>query len=165
METLWEFNWRDIFVPSGSLVEIMLRGTIIYLALFVLMRLLRRDTGELGVADVLLTVLIADAAQNGMSSEYKSVTEGIVLVATIGFWNYAIDWTAFHVPALQKIIHPPPLPLIKNGKLIARNLRRELISKEELMSQLREEGVEKIEEVKRCCLEGDGRLSIVEMDK
>lgn len=165
MDAILQINWREVFVPSMGLLEVMLRGTIIYIVLFVLLRLLRRDTGEMGVADVLLTVLIADAAQNGMASEYKSVTEGIVLVATIGFWNYTLDWLSFHVPLLQKFIHPAPLPLIKNGKLLARNLRRELISKEELMSQLREAGVEKVEEVKQCCLEGDGRLSVVKMGK
>lgn len=161
METLLRIDWRTMFVPSLSLLEIVARGTIIYLTLFVLLRLLRRESGELGVADVLLTVLIADAAQNGMSSEYRSITEGIVLVSTICFWSYALDYLGFHVPAVQRLLHPPPLALIKHGKIDARNLRRELISKEELMSQLREAGVESVEEVKRCCLEGDGRMSIV----
>jgi uncharacterized membrane protein YcaP (DUF421 family) len=55
-------------------LEIVLRGTIIYLVLFVLLRLLRRGTGAVAVTDILLIVLIADASQNGMAGEYKSVT-------------------------------------------------------------------------------------------
>jgi uncharacterized membrane protein YcaP (DUF421 family) len=45
-----------------------------------------------------------------------------------------------------------------------RNMRRELITEDELMSQLREQGVERVEEVKRACLEGDGRVSVIKKD-
>ena len=117
------------------------------------------------MADLLVVVLVADATQNAMGSKYESVTEGIVLVGTILFWNYTLDWLAFKFSAIHKLVKPKPLLLISNGELIRRNLQKEMITREELMSQLREQGVEDIKKIKRSYLEGDGRISVVTDEK
>jgi uncharacterized membrane protein YcaP (DUF421 family) len=88
-------DWHAMFVPQGSLVELFLRGTLMYLAIFFAFRFFRRGAGGLGVADLLLVVLVADAAQNGMAGDYRSVPEGLVLVGTIVFWDFAIDCSSF----------------------------------------------------------------------
>ena len=154
-------TWHDMFVPTHSLLEIFVRGTIMYLAIFLLLRFLpKRQTGGLSTPDILLIVLLADAAQNGMANEYRSVTEGIALVCTIIFWNFAIDWLEFHVPALGKWLQPSPLLLIKDGQVLRKHLRQELITMDELMSHLREEGVSRPDEVEEAYVEPDGNISV-----
>ena len=75
-------DWNAMFVPAVGLFEIVLRGTIMYLVLFAILRFLgRRQAGHFGPADLLVIVLIADAAQNALGAEYRSVTEGILLVS------------------------------------------------------------------------------------
>jgi uncharacterized membrane protein YcaP (DUF421 family) len=158
-------DWSEIFVPDTPLLEIIIRGTIMYLALFALLRfVLKRQAGTIGITDLLVVVLIADAAQNAMSADYKSVADGILLVFVIVFWAFALDWLGYHSKALGRFVHPPPLPLVEDGQVRPRNLRRELITEEELMSQLREQGVEDIAQVKRAQMEGDGRISVVTKD-
>jgi uncharacterized membrane protein YcaP (DUF421 family) len=153
--------WHDMFVPTHSLLEMFVRGTIMYLAIFLLLRFLpKRQTGGLSTPDILLIVLLADAAQNAMANEYRSVTEGIALVCTIIFWNFAIDWLEFHVPALGKWLQPSPLLLIKDGQVLRKHLRQELITMDELMSHLREEGVSRPEEVAEAYVEPDGSISV-----
>jgi len=88
-------DWRQMFVPSVSPLELVIRGSIMYLAILAAMRIFRRQAGSLNTADLLVVVLVADAAQNGMSSDYKSVTDGLVLVGTIYAWNYLLDAAAF----------------------------------------------------------------------
>jgi hypothetical protein len=74
--------WHDVFVPTHSILEMFVRGTIMFLTIFAVLRfVLKRQAGGLSTPDVLLVVLLADAAQNGMAGEYRSVTEGIVLCA------------------------------------------------------------------------------------
>ena len=86
------------------------------LGLFVILRFMaRRQAGHFGPADLLVIVLIADAAQNGLGKEYGSVTEGLVLVLTIVAWEYLIDWLTWRFPALRNILMPPSLTLIENG--------------------------------------------------
>lgn len=157
-------DWESVFIPSVSILEIVLRGSLIYLFLFIVFRVLRRSAGALGISDVLVVVLVADAAQNAMSSQYRSVTEGVVLVLTIVAWDYLLDWLSFRIPALRNLLRPPPLLLIKNGQLQPRNLRQEMISVEELMGELREQGVENIKQVKYSFMESDGHVSVVKME-
>ena len=164
METLLHIDWKAAFVPTVSLLEIVLRGTVVYLLLFFVLRVLRREAGALGISDLLVVVLIADAAQNAMSSEYKSVTEGAVLVGTIIAWDYTLDWLGYRFPALGRLLRPAPLPLVRDGRALRQNMRRELVSMEELMSQLREQGVEHLSEVKKCYLEGDGHISVIKKE-
>ncbi len=159
-------DWQAIFIPTHPIHEIIVRGTLTYIMLFMILRfLLKRQSGVIGIADLLVIVLIADAAQNAMASEYKSITEGGILVLTIVFWNYAIDWLGYRFPALQRLTRPPPLLLIKDGEMIFRNMRQEMITTEELNSQLRQQGVEHCSEVKVAYIEGDGRISIIRRDK
>ena len=109
-----------------------------YIALFTMLRvILKRQTGTLGMTDLLLITLLADAAQNAMAGEYRSLPDGVVLVATIIFWNYAFDWLSFKSEWFGRLIEPAPLPLVQNGKLLRRNMRRELITEDELMMELR----------------------------
>ena len=154
-------DWHSLFVPSMHLGEVVLRGSLVYLFLFFLLRIFRREAGNLGISDVLVVVLIADAAQNAMASEYRSITEGVVLVATIALWDYFLDWLSFRVPALQRLLRSPPLLLIKNGRLQRQNMKKEMIQENELMGQLREKGIRSVGEVKECYLEGDGRISLI----
>jgi uncharacterized membrane protein YcaP (DUF421 family) len=121
----------------------------------------RRQAGHFGPADLLVIVLIADAAQNALGAEYRSVTEGVFLVLTIVGWDYLLDWLAWRFPPLRSILKAPSLKLIENGQVLHRNLRAEMLSYEELMSQLREEGVDDVKQVKVARLEGDGRLSVI----
>ncbi|HVT33947.1 MAG TPA: YetF domain-containing protein [Nevskiaceae bacterium] len=158
---IWSVDWHALFVPTGSLLEIFIRGSVIYLLLFFLMRFLRREAGQIGIADVLVIVVIADAAQNGMAGTYTSITEGVVLIATIMGWDYLLDWLDFHWPAFARLVHPAPVPLVVDGRVLWKNLRRQLITESELRSRMREEGIEHLESVKRCYMEGDGRISVI----
>jgi len=84
-------DWRTMFVPTGSVFELVLRATVMYLLILAGFRVFRREAGSLSVSDLLVVVLIADAAQNGMAGEYKSLTEGAIVVSTIFAWNYILD--------------------------------------------------------------------------
>jgi uncharacterized membrane protein YcaP (DUF421 family) len=132
-----------------------------YLLVFAAMRLFRREAGALSTADLLVVVLVADAAQNAMASEYHSLPEGAILVATIFGWNYGLDWLAYQYPRVRRVLNPPPLLLIENGRLKPRNLRAEMLTKAELAGHLREQGIEDFAEVSRCYLEGDGHISVI----
>ncbi len=159
-------DWESIFLPDTPLIEIIVRGSVMYLALFILLRVvLKRQAGTLGITDLLLITLIADASQNGMAGDYKSIPDGILLVATIVFWDYALDWLGFKFPAFRRLIESPPLPLIKNGEMLRRNMRKELITREELMEQLREQGVSELSKVKEAYMESNGRISVIEREE
>ncbi len=155
-------DWGTVWGLTVSPLELMVRGSAMYLFLFLTFRfLLRRDTGSLGIPDVLLLVIIADAAQNALAGAYQSITDGIVLVSTIIGWNLLIDWLIFRFAVVRTLLQPPALPLIKRGYIIRANLARERMSDEELDAKLREQGVEHLNEVKAAYMEADGSVSVI----
>jgi uncharacterized membrane protein YcaP (DUF421 family) len=157
-----QIDWNSVFIPSLGIAEVVVRGTLMYLGLFIVLRFMaRRQAGHFGPADLLVIVLIADAAQNGLGKEYQSVTEGLVLVMTIVAWEYIIDWLTYRFPSLRPALLPPSLTLIKDGRIVEKALRKEMLSMDELASQLRQQHVEDIAEIKLAKLEGDGRLSVI----
>jgi uncharacterized membrane protein YcaP (DUF421 family) len=155
----------EIFQVSVSPWELIIRGTAMYIFLFLIFRVVvRRRVGSVGMADILVLVIIADAAQNGMSGEYRSVTEGAILVATIIGWNVLADWATYKSEFMQKLLEPPPLLLIDNGRLLHRHLRMEFLSESELRSKLREHGVTDFREVKKAFMESDGQISVIKRE-
>jgi uncharacterized membrane protein YcaP (DUF421 family) len=153
---------KSLFDFGISPWELIIRGSLIYWFLFFLFRfILRRDAGSVGLADILVIVLIADAAQNGMAGEYKSVGEAFLLIGTIAAWNYWIDWMSFNYAWFARFAEPGVLPLIRHGRILKGNLRREMLTEDELQSKLRENGVEDVGEVKFAALEPEGNISVI----
>ena len=158
-------DWRSLFVPTVSLAELFLRGSIMYLFILALMRVFRREAGSISIADLLVIVLVADAAQNGMSAAYHSITEAVVLVGTIFLWNFALDWLSFRYRFVYRLLHSKPLPLVTDGRILRRNLKTEMFTVDDLMSQLREQGIGDVREVKLACVEPDGHLSVIKFKR
>ena len=153
-----------MFVPTESLFEIIIRGTIMYLGMFALLRVFRRQAGSIGIADLLVIVVIADAAQNGMAGDSKSITEALLLVTTIVLWDWLFDWLGFRSKFAAGILEPDKLLLVKNGRILRKNLDKELLTEDKLKSQLRQQGVENVSDVKECFLESNGKFSVITYD-
>jgi uncharacterized membrane protein YcaP (DUF421 family) len=158
-------NWQQTFGLTVPIAETLVRGTVVYLVLFAMLVKFRRGAGTVGVGDLLLIVLLADAAQNAMANEYKSVSDGIVLLSTLVFWNVFIDWLATKWKWLENTLNKPLFTLIRDGVLLREELRRAVMTQSELMAHLREKGIENIEEVRIAQMEGDGKISVIPKEK
>ena len=142
--------------------EIILRGSVIYLSLVLLFRyVIRRDVGAVGVADLLVIVLIADASQNAMAGEYKTLADGLLLICTLLGWNLLLDWAAFRFPRIRQLVEADKLLLIDRGQVMKQNLRKEFITEEDLLAKLRGYGIDDVRDVKKAYLESDGDITVV----
>ena len=160
--SLWSVDWAGMFTPARSVLEVVVRATLMYFAIVALLKLVvKRQTGGVGRTDILVILLIAEVAGPGFTADYVSVVEGTILIATVLFWSYAIEWLTHRSPWFERFFQPPPLLLIENGRMLLRNMRTELITKDELMTHLREEGIGDIAEVEQACMEPDGMISVI----
>jgi uncharacterized membrane protein YcaP (DUF421 family) len=165
MNRLFQVDWQQVFLPQVSIFELVLRGSLVYLVVVVILRFMpSRQVGGVGISDLLVVVLVATAAQDAMATDDSSITGGLVLVATIIAWSYLFNWLSYKHPRLQRFLNPSPLLLVKDGQVFEQNMESGLISKRELMSQLRQQGVHSLNEVDRAYIEGDGRISIFTKD-
>jgi len=163
MEKLFDINWQQMFVPESSVIEMIIRGTLMYLGMFILLRVFRRQAGSISIADLLLIVIIADAAQNGMAGDAKSITEALVLIVTIVFWDYFLDWLGFKSKLMSRVLEPSPVVMIKNGRMMRANMEKEMITEDELRGQLREQGVDDVKDIEQCFLESNGEFSVIKI--
>ena len=152
----------ELFEVRVPVAELVVRGSAIFWFLFLIFRfVLRRDVGALGVADILLLVIVADASQNAMAGEYTTISEGFILVGTIVGWNWLLDYLAFKSKYMRRFVNPSRLLLISAGKPQLRNMERQFITLEDLQSMLRQQGIETMDVVKKAYLEADGEVSII----
>lgn len=155
-------DWSSLFEFNVPVLELVARGTLMYWLIFLIFRFVtRRDVGAVGIADVLILVLVADAAQNAMSGGYDTVAEGAVLVGTLIGWNVLFDWAAFHFEGFRRFVEPKPMLLIQHGKVLYRNLRREFVTLDELKEQLRQHGIVNFADVRSAFMESDGKFSVI----
>lgn len=162
MDLLFNVDWYKVFTPSMSIAELFVRGSLVYLMLFAILRFLpNRQIGTVGISDLLVVVLFAEAAQNAMASNYTAITDGVILVSTIILWSYSLNWLGYKFPRFQRFLSPPPTPLVINGRILRDNMAQQLITQDELMSILRKQGVQKLNEVKLAFMESDGHISVI----
>jgi uncharacterized membrane protein YcaP (DUF421 family) len=157
-------DWAAILIPQNPIAEVIVRGTMIYFLLFFILRFfLNRQAGAVGIPDLLVVVLIVEATTDALGRN-ESVTEASILIGTVMFWSYGLQWLAFTYPRLEFLVFSPKVKLMENGKMLRKNMRRELVTEEELKSLLRTQGVDELSRVKLACLESSGDISVVTFD-
>ncbi|GAA5235842.1 DUF421 domain-containing protein [Verticiella sediminum] len=152
-----------ILYLDSSPLEMVLRGTVMYWAIFILLRLAgRRDLGTVGVADLVVVMLVADAAGNALaSSDDSTLLSGITVVATIVFWSIIVDRLGYYSPRVRRWLEPGQVLLVKDGEILRAGLRKEYLTEDELLAELRAAGVGDLDEVHRAYIEADGRISVI----
>ena len=162
MNLFADVDWAKILLPQTPILELIVRISVVYLALVLMFRFVaKREAGGLMISDLLVIVLIADAVQNGMSGSYTSVGDALILAATLLIWDYVLSYATYRWRWAQNLLHPPPRPIIVEGRPILENWRREFLSYDEVMAQLRLHGVQRMDEVALAVMESDGRISVL----
>jgi len=152
----------NLFELTHSVGETVVRGTIVYLVLLVILRYLpKRNIGSVAPHDILILVVIGGLANDGMLGGADSVGDFLLMSAVIIGWVLLVDWLDYRFSLLSWFFRSAMTPLVQDGRLLRKNLQREMITEDELLAALRKEGVDDIAEVKRACLEADGRISVI----
>lgn len=154
-------NWSGLFLIDTPLLELIARGTLLYLAILALMRIMpRRTGGELGTMDLAFLLLVAGVASNAVGKN-PSMTEGMVLLVVLMAWNYAVNAASYHFRAIERLVAAPAIQVVRNGKMIKRNMRREFLTEDELMSHLRERDITDLSQVAAAYVESEGEITVI----
>ena len=159
---IWPDDWMRVLLPDTPIVESVVRISIVYIFLVFLLRVvLKRESSGVGIADVLVIVLLADAVQNGMAGTYTSVGDALILASTLVFWDWTFSFLAYHQPWFRRLIRPKPLLIIKDGFVIAPNARSELLTRQDIKEQLLLQGIDSIDDVAEAFMLSNGEISVV----
>jgi uncharacterized membrane protein YcaP (DUF421 family) len=158
-------DWlADVFsYPDGpTLLGIAGKSAVVYLFVVAGMRLLgTRELGRLNAYDFVLVVVIANAVQNALVGGDTTLVGGLVSAFTLLLMNFLVTLLLDRFPWLEKRVVGEPAVLVSDGRAAWERLRREGVTRDELMAALREHGVTRLEDVRLAVLEIDGDISVV----
>ena len=154
-----------MWTPELPVLEKIVRAAAVYFFLLVALRLTgKRQLGQMSSFDLVVLLIISNIVQNAMIGNDNSVTGGFIGAATILVLNYAVARLVIASKKAERLVEGAPTLLIHNGKVIEQNLRRELLSRDELMAALRRQGILSIEEVRVALLEETGAITAVKRE-
>ncbi len=166
MDYLLKLDWSDTFTPQLTLPEVLVRRTVVYFALLALLRVIPKwQAGPGSMASLLFVVLLGGLAADAVKGPAESVTDLLLLIATVVLWVVVVDWLSFRLPWVRFLAQDSPTRLIRDGRILRKNLRREMIAEEDLKTQLRRQGVDDIRNVREAELEADGSISVVKKEE
>ncbi|HEX9122724.1 MAG TPA: YetF domain-containing protein [Actinomycetota bacterium] len=144
--------------------QIVLRSLMVYAAVFAGLRLMgKRQLGQMTVFDLVVILLIANAVQNAMVGPDSSLQGGILAAAILLAVNFVVARIRLLTPRFERLLEGTPTMLIRDGRYLPANLRKEGIDREEIESALREHGLSAAEDARVAYLEPDGSISIIPM--
>lgn len=146
-------------------MEIIVRATIIYALLFLLMRGTRkRALADLSPFEMILLVTLGDIVQQGITQEDYSVTGAVLAIGTFGFWVTVMAWLSYRSPRARRAIEGVPLVIVEHGKVVDASLRVEQMPVEEVLEAARQQGIDDLTRVRLGVLETSGRMSFIKYD-
>ena len=143
-------------------MDIVLRAVVIYVFLFLLMRLIgRRELSQLQPFDVLLLVVLGDLITQGALQSDMSLTGAMLATGTFALLTVATSFLAFRFRRLRPVLEGEPLVVVTDGKVIERNLARERLTIEDIQEEARANGIASLADVRWGVLETTGRISFI----
>ena len=143
-------------------MDIVLRATAMFVLLYVLIRLLgKRELGQMTPFELVLLVVMGDLIQQGVTHNDFSVTGGMLAIGTFAFWALTLSWATYLFPKLKNALEGEPRVVVKNGKIIEANLRRDRLTRDEILSEMRLAGIGRLANVEWAILEPQGKISFI----
>ncbi len=155
----------ETFTFETPLVEILVRGTAVYLTIALIFRLMpKRQTGNLSPNDLIALIIIGGLAAGAIAGKARTVPDILLMIAVVMGWDYVFNVVEYYFPRLRGVAQDSPTLLIYNGRLLKDNLKKEKLTEQELDASLRQQGCANISQVKQAILEVDGKISVIKMN-
>jgi uncharacterized membrane protein YcaP (DUF421 family) len=144
-------------------MDIAIRATVIFIALYLLMRLMgKRELAQLTPFELIVLVVIGDLIQQGVTQNDFSVTGAIIAVSTIAFLAIVMSWATYLWPAAERLLEGEPRVIMRDGEIVTANLHRSRLTRAEIESEMRLAGIGKVSDVAWAILEPRGKISFIQ---
>lgn len=141
----------------------IIRTVMLYFIIVAVVRLMgKRQLGELQPTELIITILISNIATLSLENIDTPLIMGLIPIFTLVAMEVIVSLVLLKFPSLEKVFSGRSIIVIKNGKVDQKQLAELRISPEDLMLQLRQQGVFKISDVALAIVETTGKLSVYE---
>jgi uncharacterized membrane protein YcaP (DUF421 family) len=146
-------------------MDIVLRATVIFFGLYLLVRLLgKRELAQLTPFELIVLVVTGDLIQQGVTHNDFSLTASLLAVSTFAFWASVLSWITYLSRRAERILDGEPRVIVRDGKILEGNLRRDRLTNAEVESEMRLAGIGHLKDVAWAIVEPRGRISFIKQD-
>ena len=158
MESLMFHSMFHLPLP---VLEKILRPVLVYLALIVFLRVFgKRELAQLNPFDLVVLLSLSNTVQNAIIGDDNSVTGGIIGAFSLLGINWLLMRLLYSAPKVTEVIEGAKTVLISNGRIDEEAMKRETMTREELISVLNKNGFNDPAEVAECVLEPNGTFYV-----
>jgi uncharacterized membrane protein YcaP (DUF421 family) len=150
-----------MLVPEISVLELVVRGIVVYLVLFALLRFIgKKHVGELSPFDLVVLLIISETVDGSLIGEDHSLTGGLISAATLVLVVQIVGYLTWRFRSVEKFIEGVPRVLIRHGEVQHAALDQERVTLSELIEAMRREGHSSVTNIRFAILETDGSITM-----
>lgn len=147
-------------------LSITIKTLLLYFFIVIVYRVMgKKEVGKLSIIDLIVSILIAELAAISIEEVDRSILTSIIPIVVLVVIQISISFISLKSVKLRKLIDGNPIVIIKDGKLNFKDMTKLRYTIDDLIAQLREQGIKSIEEVNYAVLENNGKLSVFETSK
>ena len=144
---------------------IILRTLFMYFFIILAYRIMgKKEVGQLSIIDLIVSILIAELVALAIEGENDSILIAVIPIIVLVIVQIFISYITLKSEKIRDIIDGKPVIIIKNGRLNFTEMSKLRYSLDDLISQLRLQGIKSIDKVKYAVLENNGNLSVFQDD-
>ena len=144
------------------MIVVFIRSIILYIAVLISLRVMGKgEIAEMNAFDLVITLLIAEVAAIPMQDNEIPLLYGVASITGLVFMQIIISFITLRSRKIRFMLNGVPTLLIDKGTIDYKALKRERITLDELLEQLRINGYFNLNDIQYVILETDGNLSIV----
>lgn len=165
MDSIWQIPWLDLLLPKLSWAEKAVRPLLVYLILLIIFRVAsKRAMAQATLFDFLIMLLISNVVQNAMIGDDNSVLGGALGAVTLVLLSAGLNRVTVGSPQARRLLEGQPVLLVQYGDLDETVMRRHNVSRNDLLSAIRKQGLVRLANVAFAVLELDGTISVIKTD-
>ena len=155
----------NMFIPEVQVLEKIVRPLVVYFFLLLMFRIAgKRELGQMTPFDLVVLLTISNVLQNAMIGADNSLSGGLIGGLTLFIANGLVGRLTLRFPGMARLLEGRPTLLIEDGRILTKNLRREVMTKAELERAVRKHDLDPETDlplIKRALLEQDGSVTII----
>ena len=146
-----------------GLARVLIVGTLAYVVLVLFLRISgKRTLTKLNAFDLVVTVALGSTLATVLLSNSVALVEGVLAMALLIFLQFAITWLSIRLPWFKTVIKSEPTLILHDGQFLDSALRDQRVTRDEVLSVLRSQGVSDATKVAAVVLETDGSMSVLQ---
>ena len=144
-------------------MDIVLRASVVFFVLYLVVRVMgKRELAQMTAFELIVLVVFGDIVQQGVMHNDFSLTGAILAIATLAFWALVLSWLTYASRKAEVLLDGEPRVIVKDGKIIEENLRRDRLTHSEILSEMRLAGIAHLSQVAWAILEPRGKMSFIQ---